>query len=95
MVCNMGIFSGPVLNHQIIQQQQQQQPQIRMSGMTIGPQGGQIAHGQIGNVTMNSQGVMGQGIGPQGNIVQQGPMSQVKQLFPFHYTHPSFMFDNC
>ncbi|KAK6625888.1 hypothetical protein RUM43_006187 [Polyplax serrata] len=68
-------MEGPVLNHQIIQQQQQQ-PQIRMSGMTIGPQGGQIAHGQIGNVTMNSQGVMGQGIGPQGNIVQQGPMSQ-------------------
>lgn len=65
---------GPVLSHQMIPQQQQQ---IRMTGMTIGPQGAQIGHGPIGNVPLGSQGVMGQGIGPQNTIVQQAPMTQV------------------
>lgn len=56
---------------------QQQQQQIRMSGMTINSQTGQIGHGPIGSVSLGSQGVMGQGIGPQNTIVQQPPMTQV------------------
>lgn len=70
---------GPVLSHQMIAQQQQQQQQIRMSGMTIGPQGGQMGPGTIGNVQMGSQGVMGPGMG-QNTLVQQTSMNQVFKL---------------